>query len=154
MFSILDLSLLPLPFSLILTVAPRLLYLYSTIEKTSRLMMKSFSTVRDIRRGSQSYMEKRRGRMEIEVTRRRKGGIKRSEREIHPIISSLSVLHSLEHTKRFTELSREEKGKEKDRGNLVEKKESQKGERAIKPVITLPSKKWLLKPGFLKVQNL
>ena len=135
-----NLSLLSLVFSLILTVAPRLLYLYSTIEKTSRLMMKSFSTVRDIRRGSQSYMEKRRGRMEIEVTRRRKGGIKRSEREIHPVISSLSVLHSLEHTKRFTELSREEKGKEKDRGNLVEKKESQKGERAIKPVITLPRK--------------
>jgi len=37
-------------------------------------------------------------------------------------------------------LSREEKGKERDRGNLVEKKESQKGERAIKPVITLPRK--------------
>ena len=102
--------------------------------------MKSFSTVRDIRRGSQSYMEKRRGRMEIEVTRRRKGGIKRSEREIHPIISSLSVLHSLEHTKRFTELSREEKGKEKDRGNLVEKKEGPKRQRAVKPVISLPSK--------------
>jgi len=77
----LNLSLLSLVFSLILTVAPRLLYLYSTIEKTSRLMMKSFSTVRDIQRGLQSYMEKRRGRMEIEVTRRRKGGIKRSERE-------------------------------------------------------------------------
>ena len=43
--------------------------------------MKKFSTVRDIQRGLQSYMEKRRGRMEIEVTRRRKGGIKRSERE-------------------------------------------------------------------------
>ena len=37
-------------------------------------------------------------------------------------------------------MSREEKGKERDRGNLVEKKESKKGERAIKPVITLPSK--------------
>ena len=56
------------------------------------------------------------------------------------MISSLSVLHSPEHPKTFTELSREEKGKEKDRGNLVEKKESQKGERAIKPVITLPRK--------------
>ena len=42
--------------------------------------MKSFSTVRDIQRGSQSYMEKRRGRSEIEVTRRR-GGIKRGESE-------------------------------------------------------------------------
>jgi len=31
-------------------------------------MMKSFSTVRDTRRGTQSYMEKRRGRREIEVT--------------------------------------------------------------------------------------
>ena len=36
--------------------------LYSTTDKTSRLKMKSFSTVRDIQRGSQSYMEKRRGR--------------------------------------------------------------------------------------------
>ena len=35
----------------------------------------------------------------------------------------------------------------------MEKKESQKGERAIKPVITLPSKN-VLKIGFLKVQNL
>ena len=47
-------------FSLILTVASRLLYLYSTDGKTSRLMMKSFSTVRDTWRGTQSYMEKRR----------------------------------------------------------------------------------------------
>ena len=40
--------------------------------------MKSFSTVRDTQRASPSYMEKRRGRREIEVTRRR-GGIKRGE---------------------------------------------------------------------------
>ena len=38
--------------------------------------MKKFSTVGDTQRGSQSYMEKRRGRREIEVTRRRRGGIK------------------------------------------------------------------------------
>ena len=79
---VLDLSLLPLVFSLILTVASRLLHLYSTIDKTSRLMMKSFSTVRDTCRGSQSYMEKRRGRREIEVTRRRRGGIKRRETDL------------------------------------------------------------------------
>ena len=42
-------------------------------------MVKSFSTVRDTHRGSQSYMEKRRGRKEIEVTRRRGGGVKRRE---------------------------------------------------------------------------
>ena len=69
-----DLSLLPLAFSLILTVASRLLHLYSTDDKTSRLKMKSFSTVRDTQRSSQSYMEKRRGRREIEVTKRRRGG--------------------------------------------------------------------------------
>ena len=56
MFSSLDLSLLPLVFSLILTVASRLLHLYRTDDKTSRLMVKKFSTVRDIHRGSQSYM--------------------------------------------------------------------------------------------------
>ena len=39
--------------------------------------MESFSTVSDIRRDTQSYMEKRRGRREIEVTRRRKGESKR-----------------------------------------------------------------------------
>ena len=54
-----DLSPLPLAFSLIITVASRLLHPYSTNAKTSRLMMKSFSTVRDTQRGSQSYMEKR-----------------------------------------------------------------------------------------------
>ena len=35
-----DLSLLPLAFCLILTVAPRLLHPYSTDDKTSRLMVK------------------------------------------------------------------------------------------------------------------
>ena len=76
---VLHLSLLPLAFSLILTVASRLLHPYSTNDKTSRLMVKRFSTVRDTQRGSQSYMEKRRGRREIEVTRRRRGEIKRWE---------------------------------------------------------------------------
>ena len=37
-------------------------------------------------------------------------------------------------------MGREEKGEGGDRGNVGEKKESQKGERAIKPVITFPSK--------------
>ena len=64
----LDLSLLLLVFSLIFTVTSRLLHLYSTADKTSRLNMKSFSTVRDTQRGSQNYMEKRRGRRELEVT--------------------------------------------------------------------------------------
>ena len=37
-------------------------------------------------------------------------------------------------------MGREEKGEGGDRGDLVEKKESQKGERVTKPVITLPGK--------------
>jgi len=53
-----------------------------TDDKTSRLKMKSFSTVRDTQRGSQRYMEKRRGRRVIEVTRRRRGGIKRGESKL------------------------------------------------------------------------
>jgi len=150
--------------------------------------MKSSSTVRNTWRGSQSYIEKRRGRREIEVTRSRRGGIKRGEsklasnqfpmcspqsghlgevhgvtkrreegarrqrwtegqkgewkgeRQIQALIRSLSILHSQEHTKRFTELGREKKGEGGDRGDLVETKQSQKGKIEIKPVITLPGK--------------
>jgi len=72
----LDLSLLLLVFSLIITVASRLLHLYSTDDKTNRL--KSFSTVRDTQRGSQSYMERRRRRKETGVTRSRRGRTKES----------------------------------------------------------------------------
>ena len=57
----LDLSLLLPVIGLIFTVVSKLLLLYSTIDKTSRLKMKSFSTVRVTQRGSQHYMEKRRG---------------------------------------------------------------------------------------------
>ena len=44
--------------------------------------MKRFSTVRDTQRGLQSYREKRRGRREIEVSRRRRGGTKRGESKL------------------------------------------------------------------------
>ena len=37
-------------------------------------------------------------------------------------------------------MGRREKGEGGDRGHLVEKKESPKRERAVKPVISLPSK--------------
>ena len=71
---------------------------------------------------------------------RRIKGESKGERQIQPVISSLSVLHSPEHRKRFTELGREEKGEGRYRGDLVEKKESPKGDRTVKPVILLPSK--------------
>ena len=57
------------------------------------------------------------------------------------MISFLSLLHSLEHTKRSTELSREDKGVGGDRGDLGEKNESQRGE-SNQVVITLLSKNW------------
>ena len=41
--------------------------------------MKQFSTARNTQRDSQSYTEKRRGRREIEVIRRRKGRVRRGE---------------------------------------------------------------------------
>ena len=68
------LILLPLDFSFILPIVSRLLQLYSTDNKTSRLMVKRFSTMRDHQRGSQSYMKNRRGRKEIGVSGRREGG--------------------------------------------------------------------------------
>ena len=71
MFSGLDLSLLPLIFSLILTVASRLLHLYSSDDKTSRLRMKSFFTVRDTAFDCTDpidQMEERSGSMMIELS--------------------------------------------------------------------------------------
>ena len=78
-------------------------------------MVKKFSTVRDTQRGSQSYMEERRGRREIEVTRRRRGGIKRGESKLasnhfpmcSPYFASLRDVH------RVTQRREEEEG---DRG--------------------------------------
>ena len=56
-----------------------------------------------------------------------KGGESKVARQIQPVISSLSVLHRLEHTKRFTELGREEKGEEGDTVTWWRKRRVQKG---------------------------
>ena len=73
------------------------------------------------------------------MSRRIKGESK-GERQIQPVISSLGVLYSPEHTKKFTELGREEKREGGNRCDLVEKKESPKGETAVQLVILIPSK--------------
>jgi len=75
----LEVGLLFLAFSPSLTVASRLLHPYSKDDKTSRLMVKHFSTVKDTQRDSQSCIEKRRGRREMEETTRRIGRVKRGE---------------------------------------------------------------------------
>ena len=77
--NVVQLNLLSLAFSPSLTGASRLLHPYSTEDKTLRLMVKQFYTARNTQRDSQSYVEKRRGRREIEVTRRRKRGVKKGE---------------------------------------------------------------------------
>ena len=68
-----DLSLLLLVFSFIFTVGSRLLHLYGTNDKTFRLKMKSFSTVRDTQRGTQELHgeEKREERVRGELNEMR-----------------------------------------------------------------------------------
>ena len=114
---------------LILIVASRFLHPYSTDDKTSRLMVKRFSTVRDTQRGSQSYMKKRRGRREIDVTRRRRGGIKRGESSLasnqFPICSPQSG--TLREVHRVTQ--RREKGRKeieviRRRGRGIKRRET------------------------------
>ena len=78
--------------------------------------MKSFSTVRDTQRGTQSYMEKRRGRRELEVDQEEKRGNQRGERKL-AVITSLCALHSLDPSEMFMELHREEKRDEGNRGD-------------------------------------
>ena len=66
-------------------------------------MVKRFSAVRDNERGSQSYMKRRRGRREIEVSRRRKRGTQ-EERDrsmqlsvprVFPIAQTLTKIHRI-----------------------------------------------------------
>ena len=54
--------------------------------------------MRDIQRGSQSYMEKIRGKWEIEVTRRRRGGAKTGESNLAS--NQFQVLYSVWITQR------------------------------------------------------
>ena len=96
------------------------------------------STVWTAQRCSQSYTEKRRGRKDTEKARRIKGEIKR--KETYPASNQFPKCSPPCGTHRDSELVREEKGEGGDRGDLVEKKESPKRERAVKLVILLLSK--------------
>ena len=61
-------------------------------------------------------------------------------RETDPAINQFPKCSPPSGTHRDSELGREEKGEGGDRGNLMERKESPKEERAVKPLILLPSK--------------
>jgi len=65
--------------SLILTVASRLLHAYSTDDKTSRLMVKGFSTVRNTQKGSQTYHGEEKREEGDRGDQEEKRGIKRGE---------------------------------------------------------------------------
>ena len=74
-----------------------------------------------------------------EVARRIKRGIKR--RETDPASNQFLKCSPPSGThKEIHKVGREEKGEGGDRGDLVEEKKSPKQERAVKPVISLPSK--------------
>ena len=72
------------------------------------------------------------------MARRIKGEMKR--RKTDPASNQFPKCPPPSGTQRFRELGKEEKGEGGDRGHLVERKESPKWERAVKPVISLPSK--------------
>ena len=61
-------------------------------------------------------------------------------RETDPASNQFPKCSPLSGTHRDSELGREEKGEGGDRDNLVEKKESPKEERVVKPVISLSGK--------------
>ena len=75
-------------------------------------MAKRFSPVRDTQRGSQSYLKKRRGRREIEMSRRRKGGDSRGERQVYTVVCSQSVLCSPDSHKDSQNWTGKRRGKE------------------------------------------
>ena len=72
------------------------------------------------------------------MARRIKWGIKL--RETDPASNQLSKCSPQPGTHKEIHRVGEEKGEGGDRGDLGDKKESPNGERAIKPVITFPSK--------------
>ena len=64
---------------LIFTVASRRIHVYSTIDKTSRLKMKNFSTVRDTQRGSELHGEEKREEGDRGDQEEKRGNQKRGE---------------------------------------------------------------------------
>ena len=93
--------------------------------------MKQFSIVRDTQRGSQSYMENRRGRREIGVTRRRRGVVKRGENNL--VNSHFPKCPPQPRTPREIQSQVE---KRRGREEIEASEGETKGERGIKAVIT------------------
>ena len=99
-------------------------------------MEKRFSTMRDTQKVSLSYMEKRRGR-ETEVTRRRRGGIKRGESNLAS--NQIPMCSPQSGTPREIQSYIEKRRGRKEIEVTWGRKGRVKSERAVKPVITLLS---------------
>ena len=87
MLSSLGFKPLSLAFSLIPTVSSRLLHPYSTDDKTSRLMVKQFSTARNTQRNFQLYREEKMeegDRGDLEEKRESQKGTEQSRHESNP----------------------------------------------------------------------
>ena len=88
--------------------------------------------MRDTQRGSQSYMEKRRGKREIDVTRRRRGGIKRGESKLtsnhfpmcFPQSGSLRDVHRVTQRREEKKEGGDRSGQENKRGDQKERDRS------------------------------
>ena len=94
----------------------------------SRLMVKIFSTVRDTQRGSQSYMKKKRGRREIEMSRGRKTGTQ-EERDRSTQLSVPRVFSVAQTPTKIHRIGLGREGeKRKQRCSEVENGESKVGE--------------------------
>ena len=85
------------------------------------------SRVSTAQRCSWSYTEKRRGRKETEVTRKIKRGKSKGERQIQPVISSLSVLHHPEHTGDSQSWVEKRRGREETEASWWRKRRVQRG---------------------------
>ena len=70
---------------------------------------------------------------------RRIKGESKGDRQIQPVISSLSVFHHLELTKRFKCWVEKRRGREEIEATWWRERRVKRGERAIKPVISLLS---------------
>jgi len=81
-----------------------------------------------------------------------KRGESKGERQIQPVISSLRVVHHLEHTEIQRVGWRREGGGRRQRQPSGEKGQPKGGESSQTSNLT-PKSKWVLKIGFLKVQN-
>ena len=79
--------------------------------------MKRFSPVRDTQRDSQSYMKNRRGRREIEMSRRRKRGTQ-EERDRSTQLSVLEVFSVVQTPTKIHRIGLRREGKGGNRGVL------------------------------------